>query len=105
MRASSSSRAPLIIRSEGFSIRGLLPAPLLIASTIPQICEEVKILPFRGALFAEESLLALTLNPGEIPHFVRNDKPKPSSRGSRALLRTGAQLLDPDAHHSSNRVP
>jgi hypothetical protein len=36
--------------------------------------EKLKFLSFRGTLHAEESLLLLTLEPGEIPHFVRNDK-------------------------------
>ena len=39
-----------------------------------QVAEKLKFLSFRGTLRAEESLLLLTLEPREIPHFVRNDK-------------------------------
>jgi hypothetical protein len=35
--------------------------------------KEPKILAFRGMFYAEESLILLTLNPGEIPRFARND--------------------------------
>ena len=38
----------------------------------------------RGTLRAEESLLLLTLEPGEIPHFDRNDK---IAYSFRSLLR------------------
>jgi hypothetical protein len=36
--------------------------------------EKLKFLSFRGTLRAEESLILLTLEPREIPHFVRHDK-------------------------------
>jgi hypothetical protein len=36
--------------------------------------EKLKFLSFRGTLRAEESLILLSLEPREIPHFVRNDK-------------------------------
>jgi len=39
-----------------------------------QVAEKLRLLSFRGTLRAEESLLLLTLEPREIPHFVRNDK-------------------------------
>src|SRR5258708_35347062 len=39
-----------------------------------KVAEILKFLSFRGTLRAEESLILLTLEPGEIPHFVRNDK-------------------------------
>jgi hypothetical protein len=39
-----------------------------------QAAEKLKFLSFRGTLRAEESLILLTLEPREIPHFVRNDK-------------------------------
>jgi hypothetical protein len=39
-----------------------------------QAAEKLKLLSFRGTPRAEESLLLLTLDPREIPHFVRNDK-------------------------------
>jgi hypothetical protein len=39
-----------------------------------QAAEKVKFLSFRGTLRAEESLILLTLEPREIPYFVRNDK-------------------------------
>jgi hypothetical protein len=42
--------------------------------TVYQAPEKLKFLSFRGTLRAEESLLLLTLEPREIPHFVRNDK-------------------------------
>src|ERR1700747_1363051 len=35
--------------------------------------EKLKFLSFRGTLRDEESLILLTSNPREIPHFVRND--------------------------------
>jgi hypothetical protein len=38
-----------------------------------QGAEKLKYLSFRGTLRAEESLILLTLEPREIPHFVRND--------------------------------
>jgi hypothetical protein len=42
--------------------------------TASRAAEKLKLLSFRGTLRAEESLLLLTLEPREIPHFVRNDK-------------------------------
>jgi len=36
--------------------------------------EKLKFLSFQGTLRAEESLILLSLEPREIPHFVRNDK-------------------------------
>jgi hypothetical protein len=42
--------------------------------TAKQAAEKLKFLSFRGTLRAEESLILLTLEPREIPHFVRNDK-------------------------------
>jgi len=42
--------------------------------TASQVAEKLKFLSFRGTLRAEESLILLTLEPREIPHFVRNDK-------------------------------
>jgi len=36
--------------------------------------EKTKFLSFRGTLRAEESLILLTLKPGEIPRFAQNDK-------------------------------
>jgi hypothetical protein len=39
-----------------------------------EVAEKPKFLSFRGTLRAEESLILLTLEPREIPHFVRNDK-------------------------------
>jgi hypothetical protein len=47
---------------------------LLEPSGAKQAAEKLKFLSFRGTLRAEESLLLLTLEPREIPHFVRNDK-------------------------------
>src|SRR5882672_227987 len=41
-----------------------------------QDAEKLKVMSFRGALGAEESLILLTLNPGEIPRFARNDGKK-----------------------------
>jgi hypothetical protein len=37
-------------------------------------CGKTQILSFRGTRRAEESLILLTLERREIPHFVRNDK-------------------------------
>jgi len=39
-----------------------------------QAAEKLKFLSFRGTLRAEESLILLTLESREIPHFDRNDK-------------------------------
>jgi hypothetical protein len=44
---------------------------------IPQaekFAEKLKLLSFRGALRAEESLFSCVLERREIPYFVRNDK-------------------------------
>ena len=41
-----------------------------------QAAEKLKMAPFRGMPFAEESLILLTLKPGEIPRFARNDAKK-----------------------------
>jgi len=41
-----------------------------------QDAEKLKVMSFRGALGAEESLILLTLNPGAIPRFARNDRKK-----------------------------
>src|SRR5713101_5572575 len=49
--------------------------------TASQVAEKLKFLSFRGTLRAEESLILLTLEPREIPHFVRNDKMAYFSRG------------------------
>jgi len=38
-----------------------------------QTAKKLKFLSFWGTLLAEESLLLLTSEPREIPHFVRND--------------------------------
>jgi len=38
-----------------------------------EVAEKLKFLSFRGMLRAEESLILLTPNLREIPHFVRND--------------------------------
>jgi hypothetical protein len=42
--------------------------------TASQAAEKLKLLSFRGALRAEESLFFLGFKQREIPHFVRNDK-------------------------------
>jgi hypothetical protein len=39
-----------------------------------EAAEKLKFLSFRGTLRAEESLMLVTLELREIPHFVRNDK-------------------------------
>src|SRR5258708_687855 len=54
------------------SFAHILRRSLWIAASQP--AEKLKFLPFRGTLRAEESLILLTLEPREIPHFVRNDK-------------------------------
>jgi hypothetical protein len=41
-----------------------------------QAAKKLKALSFRGMPFAEESLILLTLKPGEIPRFARNDTKK-----------------------------
>jgi hypothetical protein len=43
-------------------------------SPVHEAAQKLKLLSFRGTLRAEESLFLLTLEPREIPHFVRNDK-------------------------------
>jgi hypothetical protein len=58
-----------------FVVRGLHPRRYWQGiSAAFQVAEKLKFLSFRGTLRAEESLLLLTLEPREIPHFVRNDK-------------------------------
>ena len=49
-------------------------ATVALWGAVSQAAEKLKFLSFRGTLRAEESLLLLTLEPREIPHFVRNDK-------------------------------
>jgi hypothetical protein len=43
-------------------------------SPVHEAAKKLKLLSFRGTPRAEESLLLFTLEPREIPHFVRNDK-------------------------------
>jgi hypothetical protein len=67
------SRAPSGIQcawGSVFSETDLSPAAFMAV----QAAEKLKFLSFRGTLRAEESLILLTLEPREIPHFVRNDK-------------------------------
>src|ERR1700747_64933 len=48
----------------------------VVVAQASEAAKILKFLSFRGTLRAEESLILLTLNPREIPHFVRNDKKK-----------------------------
>jgi hypothetical protein len=58
----------------GFSLSVCVMRAEVEVRQAKQAAEKLKFLSFRGTLRAEESLILLTLEPGEIPHFVRNDK-------------------------------
>jgi hypothetical protein len=51
-----------------------------------RVAEKLKKLSFRGTFFAEESLILLTSNHGEIPHFARNDIKTDFSAACEAAL-------------------
>jgi hypothetical protein len=53
-------------KSEGENYNPTAPAA-------EQAAKKLKQLSFRGTIYAEESLILLTLNHGEIPRFARDD--------------------------------
>jgi hypothetical protein len=59
---------------------------ITIFRNVEEAAEKLKFLSFRGTLRAEESLLLLTLELREIPHFVRNDKIPYFFRGPETVI-------------------
>jgi hypothetical protein len=64
----------MVVQPNLIVAQGLKPFVFRIRNVAAEeVAEKLKFLSFRGTLRAEESLILLTLEPREIPHFVRND--------------------------------
>ncbi len=65
----------MVVQPNLIVVQGLKPFVFRILNVAAEeVAEKLRFLSFRGTLRAEESLILLTLEPREIPHFVRNDK-------------------------------